>query len=198
MAIPKRLAIAVVVTAITACSGGSRARKGDDSATATTAMQGAGDVALAQMPDSQPVHLVREYVRRDGLGERLRTSPWFDSVITKPEHEPGYDGFTAVAGSAVRPLGAQGDTIRVEVVYHVLGTISQVAQGGGTTGMHFVVHADSENVVFPVVRIGHGWKIESPQIDQHVLPEAILSSRLVRLPEADRAKLKVLAATRER
>lgn len=187
--------VGAVVVMVTASSSGTPTRKATSATADTAAAAGAsGERTLVQIADSEPVRLVQEYVRRDGLGERLRTNPWFDSVITNPEHEPGYDGFTAIARSRVRPLGSNGDTVRVEVVYDVVGTIRQVAEGGGKTGMRFLPRGGSEVVEFPVVRTPRGWRIESPQIDQHVTPGVILSSPLIRLPEADQAKLRALAA----
>jgi len=52
----------------------------------------AGSVASASAPES----LVTEFVKRDAAGERLRESPWFDSVVTEADQEGGYDSFTAI------------------------------------------------------------------------------------------------------
>lgn len=144
---------------------------------------GAGSVASVSVPES----LVKEFVRRDAAGERLRASPWFDSVVTEADEEGGYDSFTAIKQYQV---GVAGDTVKVLVQYVILGAMQQVVDGEKTTGMRLIPNDSIANEVFSVVRQGGQWKIVTPEIDQHVLASAILTNTTLPVLSAeDRQRL---------
>jgi hypothetical protein len=131
--------------------------------------------------------LVSEYVHRDAAGERLRSTPWFDTVIVRADEEPGYDSFTAIRSYALSPADPHGDTTGVLVKYSIIGLVEQKIEGDSTAGMLIVPRDTTEVVFYPVVQTARGWKIVSPQVDPRVLPSAILTSTsLPPLSEADR------------
>ena len=160
-------------------------------AVASAPIAAAGSVAPASAPES----LVTEFVRRDAAGERLRESPWFDSVVTEADQEGGYDSFTAINRFQIGAGTVAGDTVKVPVQYVLLGAMQQVIDGERTAGMHLVPHDSTENVVFAVVRQGGKWKIVTPEIDQHVLASAILGNTTLPTLSADDRRRLAAAAT---
>jgi hypothetical protein len=130
------------------------------------------------------VQLVREYVTRDGRGERLGANPWFRSVVDWPD-EPGYDEFTVITGFDIRPLAIGADTARVRVTYNRAGRIET-----GETSARFVSEPGLEEQTFVLARTDGRWRIVEPQINQHVFAKSVLTA--VRLSNEDRAKLAAL------
>ena len=165
----------------TAAAGGSR--------TTDTAVISAPRLGASGSNESaDALRLVQEYARRDAAGERLRTSDWFNDAITEPDQEPGYDSFTAIRSYTVTPAARVGDTVKISVVYDVIGSMQQVVDHDTTTGFRLDRHDTTETVIFPVVRSPSGRpKIVSPQIDQHVLAATILAKQtLPPIAPADR------------
>lgn len=131
--------------------------------------------------DSGALVLVREYVLRDGRGERLGTNPWFIDAVDWPD-EPGYDEITVIASYEVGPGEVTGDSARIPVVYRRVGRIET-----GENSARFVADTGQEIQRFLVERHENRWRISEPQINQHVLAERVLE--LIPLSDADRALL---------
>jgi hypothetical protein len=130
-----------------------------------------------------PVSVVRQYVKRDANGERLGTNPWFESVVTWPQ-DPGYDSHTVIRSFQVEPPPTiAGSPATIMVKYEVIGWI--VSSG-------FLPQEKLEAFPFVVVRTDEGWLIQSPQIDQHILPEAAAAMKFL-TPE-DATRIRELAA----
>ena len=134
-----------------------------------------------------PISLVRQYVKRDGDGERLFSESWFQDVVTWP-HEPGYDSFTVVRKYTVeRPRDIQGSPAKVPVRYECIGWVVP-AQDHPV----FIEGDRIEVFTYVAVRGEGGWKIDAPQIDQHILAE-VAASRENMTPE-DAARIRELAS----
>jgi hypothetical protein len=134
-----------------------------------------------------PVGLVREYVKRDANGERLGPNPWFFEVVTW-EVESAYESYTVIRGYTVeKPATIHGSPARITVRYDVLGWIAPVG-----ADWIFMEQTGQEVFEFVVVRTEEGWRIDAPQIDQHVLAE-LVAARPNRIPE-DAARIRELAA----
>jgi hypothetical protein len=119
---------------------------------------------------STPTQLVTEYVTRDSRGDRLGSNPWFLKVVTWPD-DPGYDSYTLITGFDVSPVALGPDTARIRVTYRTAAWIT----AGDATRPRVIPHDSAESQLFTVVRKGGRWLIDSPQLDQHVLPAAALS-----------------------
>lgn len=177
----------LALVGVAACSGASKG--GERSAVADTVGEARVIASSRQFPTSARL-LIEEYIRRDGDGERLRSSAWFDSVLVAPEREPGYDSFTAIASYEVESVAVVADTALVEVRYATIGSVVQRVERDQTTGLVLNANPARESVVFRVVATPNGLRIDSPQIDQHVLARSILaSSNLPPFSEADRRAL---------
>ncbi len=123
-----------------------------------------------------PVALVREFVRRDGKGQFLKTDDWFMGAVSCPELEPGPDTFTVVRSYKVKPPTRKGrDEVRIEVEYDVLGQFSLRFRPGPTRVTR----------VFTVVRTPHGWRIQSPALDPHVLASECGGCAVEPAPDVD-------------
>jgi hypothetical protein len=118
--------------------------------------------------ESAGVHLVREYVRRDFLGERLRFNPWFLNVVVWPE-EPAYDGYTLVTDYTVEVLSSDSSTARVRVQYDRVGFVRSTQRA-----VRFDSDSAKEARVFTVALTDNGWRVVAPQMDQHVGLESAL------------------------
>jgi hypothetical protein len=130
-----------------------------------------------------PVGLVRQYVKRDANGERMEPNPWFQGSVTWPD-EPGYDSHTVIrAFTVVPPKNIAGSSAKIAVRYDVMGWI--VASG-------FIPQEKVEAFEFEVAQTAEGWRIQAPQIDQHILPE-IAAAVSILAPE-DAARIRELAA----
>jgi hypothetical protein len=133
-----------------------------------------------------PVGLVRQYVKRDGAGERLGPAPWFEEVVTWPQ-DPAYDSATVIRQYTVQPPPTiHGSPAKIEVRYEVIGWIVP-----GKEHLGFIPGDKIEVFTFVVVRDDVGWRIQEPQIDQHVLAEVAAARKLT--PE-DAALIRQLAA----
>ncbi len=134
-----------------------------------------------------PLGLVREYVKRDANGERLGPNTWFFGAVTWPV-EQGYESYTVIRGYTVeKPATISGSPAKITVRYDVLGWI--VPTGAEWT---FMEQVGEEVFEFVVVQTDAGWRIDAPQIDQHVLAE-VVAARPARTP-ADAARIRELAA----
>jgi hypothetical protein len=130
-----------------------------------------------------PLGLVREYVRRDAGGERMGPSPWFGSVVVWPD-DPGYDSHTVIRKYEVeRPATMGGSPVKIMVRYEVIGWI--MSSG-------FLPQEKNEEFEFVVIRTEEGvWLIQSPQIEQHILPDPAAGVR--HLSAEDAARIRELA-----
>jgi hypothetical protein len=134
-----------------------------------------------------PVGLVREYVKRDADGERLGPSTWFADAVTWPV-EQGYESYTVIRGHTVeKPKAIHGSPARIAVRYDVLGWIAPMG-----AEWVFMEQVGEEVFEFVVLRTETGWRIDAPQIDQHVLAE-VAAARPSRTAE-DAARIRELAA----
>lgn len=134
-----------------------------------------------------PVGLVRQYVKRDADGERLGPNPWFQEVVTWPL-EPAYDSYTVIRSYAVEPPPRiEGSPARIPVRYDVIGWV--VPEAGRAS---FLEQEREEIHEFVVLRTDNGWRIDEPQIDQHVLAAVAAASKAL-TPE-DAARIQELAA----
>jgi hypothetical protein len=132
------------------------------------------------------VGLVREYVKRDANGERLESNPWFTDAVTW-EVDPGYESYTVIRGYTVeKPKAIHGSPARITVRYDVIGWIVPVV-----AEWIFMEQEGEEVFEFVVVQTEEGWRIDHPQIGQHVLAE-IVAARPARSPE-DAARIRELA-----
>ena len=130
-----------------------------------------------------PVGLVRQYVKRDANGERMETNPWFQGAVTWPD-DPGYDSHTVIrAFTVVPPKTVAGSPARIKVSYDVIGWV--VASG-------FIPQEKVEAFEFEVALTDEGWRIQAPQIDQHILPE--IAAAISFLAPEDAAHIRELAA----
>ena len=134
-----------------------------------------------------PVGLVREYVKRDAQGERLGPNTWFFDAVTWPV-EQGYESYTVIRGYTVeKPKTIHGSPAKITVRYDVIGWIAPVG-----AEWIFMEQTGEEVFEFVVVQTDEGWRIDAPQIDQHVLAE-VVAARPARTPE-DAARIRELAA----
>jgi hypothetical protein len=144
----------------------------------------------AGRPDAaviDPVGLVRQYVKRDANGERLGPNPWFQEVVTWPQ-EPAYDSYTVIRGYAVEPPPRiAGSPAKIPVRYDVIGWI--VPEAGRAA---FLEQEKEEVFEFVVLLTDDGWRIDEPQIDQHVLATVAAASKA--LTQEDAARISELAA----
>ena len=130
-----------------------------------------------------PVSLVRQYVKRDAGGERMEPNAWFQSVVTWPD-EPGYDSHTVIrAFTVVPPKNIAGSPAKIAVRYDVMGWI--VSSG-------FIPQEKIEVFEFEVAQTDEGWRIQAPQIDQHILPE--IAATMALLTPEDAARIREFAA----
>ena len=134
-----------------------------------------------------PLGLVREYVKRDAAGERLRPSAWFQQVVTWPD-EPGYDSYTVIRGYEVeRPKAIAGSPARIMVRYDVIGWVVW-----RDSELIFLDQPKDERREFVVIRDDAGWRIDEPQMGQRVLAEVAAATGA--LSAEDAARIRELAA----
>ena len=122
-------------------------------------------------------------MRRDALGGRLVDDPWFDSAISAPDHEPGYDSFTLIADCNLHIVHADSDSVVVKVTYAVIGKSKTiVATNGLPAGFVVIPMNTTETVLFPVVKTStRSWRINSPQIDQHVSAMGLVTHSIFKI-----------------
>lgn len=133
-----------------------------------------------------PVGLVRQYVKRDGDGERLAPADWFQQVVTWPQ-EPGYDSHTVIRSYRVeRPPSIEGSA-KIQVRYELIGWVVP-----GKPHSTFIPWEGTEVFTFVVIRDEQGWRIAEPMIDQHVLAEVVAAGS--NLSPEDAALIRELAA----
>lgn len=188
----------VLLATVAACSSGAVRSDSVSAAQSGKSLSPGGAASAGLGIDSvEAMRLVEEYARRDAAGERLSSSDWFKNAIVEPDHEPGYDSFTAIKQYEVKAGRRVADTLQVPVIYHVVGAVEQTLGRNKAVGLKLVAHDTTESVMFPVVRSPDGkMRIVSPQIDQHVLAAAILSNQRLSVTSAsDRQLLKAAAAT---
>lgn len=139
-----------------------------------------------------PLALVREYVDRDARGERLRSAPWFLSVVGWPE-EPAFDSYTVIATYQVGQLAPSGDSAIVPVTYQRLGWIE-------TTGRHavrFVIGETIERYDFRLgVREGR-WLIGEPRLEPHVLADTALAKAPLSASDRDMLQARLSSLRRQ-
>jgi len=135
-----------------------------------------------------PLELVREYVERDSRGERLRTAPWFLSVVTWLE-DPAFDSYTVIAGFQVGQLAQTGDSATVAVTYQRLGWI----QTTGRNTVRFVPSDTVERYDFRLSMSTGRWLITQPRLEPHVLVDTVLAAPP--LGAADRDTLQARRST---
>ena len=134
-----------------------------------------------------PLGLVREYVRRDAAGERLRGEPWFQDVVTWPM-EPAYDSFSVIRSyTVVPPKSIAGSPASITVRYDRIGwAFPEVGR------LRFVAQWLPQAVVFVVVRTEEGWRIDAPQFSQKVLAEVAAATGA--FSDEDTARIRSLGA----
>ena len=132
-----------------------------------------------------PFQLVSEYLRRDAAGDFTSSSEWDASSKTCPGHEPGWDTGTLITGYNIHRLVQGPDTARYLVTYDVYSPLNQDSVG-------FVLRPSPRQEVdtFVVLRTTYGWRIDSPVIDPHLLPQAALAR--LRFSESDKRILRGL------
>ena len=143
------------------------------------------------MPESttviDPLGLVRQYVKRDAEGERLRGEPWFQDVVTWPM-EPAYDSFSVIRSyTVVPPKTIAGSPARIIVRYDRIGWAYPVVGN-----LRFVAQWLPQAVEFVVVRTEGDWRIDAPQFSQRVLAEAAVATGAFSQEDAER--IRALAA----
>jgi hypothetical protein len=133
--------------------------------------------------DNRPV-VGPQYVKRDGAGERLGPAPWFEEVVTWPR--TAYD--SARSSGSTRSTAAHHSRVTGEDRGSLRGDRLDRA---GKEHLGFIPGDKIEVFTFVVVRDDVGWRIQEPQIDQHVLAEVTAARKLT--PE-DAALIRQLAA----
>ncbi len=113
-----------------------------------------------------PGDLLYEYARRDGEGDFLSSNPWLDSALTCAGHLPGWDAATVIKDFAITPIDSTDRQARFKVRYSVIGTL--------TGGSDLSIHEQVQEIVFLLVRTPWGWRIDGPQLGQHILPRAAI------------------------
>lgn len=149
----KTLAAVLLVLGVTSCNREERAP------------------AMQTTETHSPLELVREYVERDSRGERLRTAPWFLSVVAWQE-DPAFDSYTVIVGLQVGQPTQTGDSATVPVTYQRLGWIQ-------TTGRNTVRFVASDTVERYDFRLGVSagrWLITEPRLEPHVLVDTVLAA----------------------
>ena len=104
-------------------------------------------------PDA--IELIREFAERDGRGEFMQASAWFDGAVTCPGHEPGPDAAAIVRGHEQRALLVSGDSVFVEVAWDRVGY-------GGPAGD--AIAPGTELDTLRAYRTPYGWRIASPAL----------------------------------
>ena len=119
---------------------------------------------VATQANPQPFGLVREYLRRDEIGEFTSTSRWHEEAVTCPGHLPGWDAVTVVTASRIQSLTLGPDTARYAVTYDILGELDD--DSTGPNGLRVARRAELDT--FVVLRTPFGWRIDMPVINPHV------------------------------
>lgn len=168
------LSLAVLVVTMVGCSRSNSPQTSSQTHTSTatpttadTEADTVGCMFVAQTQHSDPEALVREYLRRDSIGEFLSSSQWETGARTCPGHEAGFDAATVVTSYDVVQLSRTATAASYLVTYHVLGPMSDDSVGGLT------VKPELERDTFPVVHTQVGWRIASTlDLDPHISPHA--------------------------
>ena len=105
-----------------------------------------------------PGKLVREFVVRDGAGEFLSTSTFWESATDCAGE--GVEGARVISSYAIDSLGVEGDTARFRVSYHVLGNLMPDTVRGFDPRIEIMVDT------FVVVRRPWSWRI----VGEHSIP----------------------------
>jgi hypothetical protein len=133
--------------------------------------------------------IMRAYVSRDAVGERLAPSAWFLSVSTW-EDEPAWDAYAVVDTATVDSIWQFGDSALVRVVYDRLGRVESTDQGPD----RFIPNPTRESVDFVLRKTGGEWKVARPQILPHVGVTWLLASQAIPLD----AKVEIRRLTRKK
>jgi len=138
--------------------------------------------------ESDVSRLVREYLRRDGLGEFRGHSEWLSDNVT---FEPaGYDQGVIVQTARIIRTSVEGDSGAVDVQYSWVGVL-----GVDSLGRSAVFPADSVELVrFTLERTQEGWKIAGPDLPVHVEVRTVL--QIPTLSAEEQARLQALLASR--
>lgn len=165
---PTAIASLLVVLAACAPAGadGEEIRQPESGSYSAGERAAARGTTNPEPSDTTAVALVREYVSRDARGERLGDEAWFSRVVTWPE-EPGWDYVTVIQAFRVAGMTLGRDSARVEVRYAVAGIIEPADE----RRYRFTPDPSTVVQVFTVVREGSAWRIDSPQINQHITPQ---------------------------
>ncbi len=188
----QRMFCIVLLVGLVGCSRKGASKAPDHpqeapAATTTADADTAGCMFAAQMQHSDPEALVREYLRRDSVGEFLSSSPWETGARTCPGHEAGFDAATVVTSYDVAQLSRTAAAASYLVTYHVLGPMSDDSIGGLT------VRPELERDTFPVVYTHFGWRIASTlDLDPHISPH---TATMLQVKARDRRILDSAAAT---
>ena len=118
--------------------------------------------------------LIREYIARDGRGERLRASAWFSDRVQWPV-EPGWDESTVVASYSIERVAADSQSVRCRVVQRTLGFVSAT----DSAFLTFRESPSTDTVIFQATATSLGWRLVGPRYNPHVsLAAAIADSSL--------------------
>ena len=131
-----------------------------------------GLVASSQHAD--PALLLDEYLRRDGAGEFLRSNEWLGASLFCPNHVPGWDQATIIAGYESAALARVDTAASFTVRYSRIGRLTQ-----DSAGFYLIEQPDIKTDTFRLVHTRFGWRIAAPVQHQHILPAAALALRRV-------------------
>ena len=108
---------------------------------------------------ADPEALVREFVARDEKGAFFARDAWLASAVECPGREPGADSYAIVLAAQVVPISTIGDSARVGVRYHLIGTADA---NGFRPDMRKVTDTLKVN------RTRFGWRLSTPVPVPHV------------------------------
>ena len=132
----------------------------------TDSAEGCGFVQAVQT--WAPRELLDEYLKRDGQGDFTSEDPWLDSALTCPGHLPGWDMSTIIKEYSVAARDTLGDTVSFVVTYRTAGGLS-------SDNKFYPATSDSkvQTATFTVIKTDWGWRIDGPQVNQHILPAVV-------------------------
>ena len=114
-----------------------------------------------------PIDLLREFLERDGRGDRLRTDSWMAQHTIWGPSEAGWDGYMVITSYRLRTVQADTSKAKLAVTYDVAGFVDV------DTSAHYTRRPRTETVVFTLAFTDAGWQLAAPIVEPHVLANQI-------------------------
>ena len=140
-------------------------------AEASTGADMAGCEVITTPRFDQPLELVREYVRRDSLGDFITPGPRLFELFACPGHLGGGDQILDATDARIAELPPRSDTAEFLITYRRWGAVFSDSTGVTTL---FKSDSGTDSVTVGAVHTPWGWRFPYDVADPHLPPRVLL------------------------